>query len=203
MPIEVEIKLRLPDKRAAERVLDDSRVRACRMAPFSDTQMKALYFDTPEGALSARKWSLRLRRENGVSVAVCKTMGTQESGFFSRSEWQAPAETLEEAIPLLISEGAPPELAEFTGYLPRCEMDFVRTSAHLRLPGGSIVELAVDCGFLRAGDKTEPLFELELELITGTPESMVELSGFLEEKYGLLRELSSKYARALRLIRSR
>ena len=203
MSTEIEIKLRLPDERTAERVMEDARVRACLMTPFSEADMKSVYYDTAAGDISERKWSLRIRLEKGIPVAALKTLGQQENGLFSRSEWQTGAETIEQAIPLLIVQGAPPELAGFSDYEPKCEVEFVRSSAHLKLSDDSVVEMAVDRGTLGAGEKKEQLLELELELLAGLPGAMTEFAEWLEERYELVREPASKYVRALRLVRTR
>ena len=203
MSTEIEIKLRLPDERTAGRVMEDARVRAGLMTPFSETEMKSVYYDTAAGDIAERKWSLRVRLEGGVPVASLKTLGQQENGLFSRSEWQVGAETIEQAIPLLIAQGAPPGLAGFADYEPKCEVEFVRSSAHLKLADDSVAEMAIDRGTLGAGEKKEPLLELELELLAGLPGAMTELAEWLEERYELSREPASKYVRALRLVRTR
>jgi inorganic triphosphatase YgiF len=204
MPSEIEIKLRLPGEWSAQPILEDSRVADCLMREFSETEMESVYYDTDKGFLSERQWSLRLRRENGVSVAACKTAGTREGAMFTRSEWQVYAPGIDAALPLLVDEGAPGELLQLTGLLlPRCSSRFTRTAAPLRLPDGSTAELALDRGELLAGDKREELLELELELLTGESAGMLELAAYLESRYALSKEYNSKYGRALRLIRSR
>ena len=204
MPTEIEIKLRLPGEWAVTPILEDERVAACMMREFAETDMDSVYYDTEKGELSERQWSLRLRRENGVSVASCKTAGTRDGAMFSRGEWQVYAEDWETALPLLVAEGAPGTLLSLDGPpLPRCSVRFTRTAAPLRLPDGSAAELALDRGLLSAGEKREDLLELELELLTGDPGGMSELAAYLEEKHALFKEYNSKYARALRLLRTR
>ncbi|MDR0325325.1 MAG: CYTH domain-containing protein [Oscillospiraceae bacterium] len=204
MPTETEIKLRLPGDWAAPPILEDERVAAYLMRDFSDTEMDAVYYDTEGGELDKRQWSLRLRREGDVSVASCKTAGTRDGSMLTRGEWQVRAEDWETALPLLVEEGAPSSLLSLPGpFVPRCMIRFTRTAAPLRLPDGSTAELALDRGTLSAGEKQETFLELELELLTGDPGGMAALAAYLESKYALSKEYNSKYARALRLIRSR
>lgn len=204
MPTEIEIKLRLPGEWAIQPILEDERVRECLMRDFADTDMDAVYYDTESGELSERQWSLRLRRENGVSVAACKAAGTRDGAMFSRGEWQVFADDWDTALPLLAAEGAPSKLLALSGpLLPHCSIRFTRTAAPLRLPDGSTAELALDRGTLSAGEKQESLLELELELLTGNPEEMAAFAAYLETKHALFKEYNSKYARALRLIRTR
>jgi len=203
MPLEVEIKLRIPDGRTAQRLMEDERVCDALMADFQDTAMESVYYDTRDNALQERHWAYRLRREGGLTVACCKTSETKEGTLFSRREWQAPGAPAETALPRLVEAGAPEELLSFGEMLPQCTVVFTRTAAPLRLSDNTHVEIAIDKGHLMADDKKEEFWELELELLAGDLEEMQSLSGYLEQKYALAAEHLSKYARALRLIRSR
>ena len=204
MPTEIEIKLRLPGEWAAPPIFEDERIAACMMRDFSDTEMDAVYYDTEKGELDKRQWALRLRREGSVSVAACKTAGTRDGAMASRGEWQVCAEDIETALPLLVADGAPSSLLSLSGpLLPRCAVRFTRTAAPLHLPDGSTAELALDRGTLSADEKQEPFLELELELLTGEPGEMAALAAYLEDRHKLSKEYNSKYARALRLLRSR
>jgi inorganic triphosphatase YgiF len=204
MPTEIEIKLRLPGEWAIPPVLEDERITAYRMRAFLDTEMESVYYDTRSGDCEKNLWSLRLRRENGVSVASCKTAGEREGAMVTRGEWQVFAEDWEKALPLLVAGGAPSGLLSLNGPLiPLCSVKFTRTAAPLRLPCGAAAEMALDRGVLSADEKQEPLLELELELLTGEAAEMVDLAAYLEDKHALTKELNSKYGRALRLLRTR
>jgi inorganic triphosphatase YgiF len=205
MPVETEIKLRLPGEWAIPPVLEDERVQTCLMREFAGCEMHSVYYDTECGALREKHWTLRLRRENGVSVAAFKTAGVRDGAAVTRGEWQVCAEDWHTALPLLIEAGAPIRQGELTTetLVPRCSVMFIRTAAPLRLPDGSTAELALDRGTLMAGGKKEALLELELELLTGGPGEMTALAAHLESRHALSKELNSKYARALRLLRTR
>lgn len=203
MATEVEIKLRIPSELIAGRIMKDSRVCECMITDFEKTEMDATYYDNAAGEMSKMHCSLRIRRENGVTVACCKMSQSIEDALFSRNEWQTRAENWDEAIPKLIELGAPEKLLTLGELLPRCRIVFTRTAAPLKLPDGSTIELAVDEGYLYAEEKREELRELELELLTGKQDGLVIMGEYLEKKYSLPKEYSSKYARALRLIRSR
>ena len=65
--------------------------------------METVYFDTPDGALSRRYWTLRRRVENGETVCALKTPG---NGIV-RGEWEVSCEEMETAIEALCEQGAP------------------------------------------------------------------------------------------------
>lgn len=208
MALEAEIKLRIPQERVADRLLEDARVRAALKTPFESAHLDAVYYDMPDGALSKRRLSLRMRKENGVSVVCVKGPGRSDAGegVFCREEWQAKADTIEQAVPMLIEAGAPGELQTLIDpkrMEERCRISFNRRSAILYLPDGVRADMAVDKGVIIAGGKEQPLLEMELELLFGDMQAVIDFAQALKKDYSLEREYVSKYERALRLIRSR
>lgn len=203
MPLEVETKMRVPDERMMERLREDLDILKLQMDEMRDIHMEAFYYDTPKDALNEKKWTLRIRREDGVSIGVFKQMRSVEDGVFIREEYSCPAETPEDAVRLLVALGAPGELCDMGPFVERCRIEFTRTVCSLRLDEGAICEFALDEGMIYAEEKSEGLLELELELLCGPPEPMTTLAKQLEERYTLQKEHYSKYGRALRLLRSR
>lgn len=161
-------------------------------------QMESLYFDTRDRDLGQRRWTLRLRKENGQDIVCLKTPGENRA----RGEWEVPCGDVRAAIPLLIGEGAPPELAALTEgepLNPVCGARFTRRAALLSLPGGAAAELCLDAGELFGGDRRAPLREVEVELKTGAPEAAERFATELAARYGLKEEPKSKFQRAAAL----
>ena len=155
--------------------------------------METTYYDTPDGEFSKRRWTLRRRLENGVSVCTLKT--TLADG--SRGEWEVESDNLTDAIPRLIALGAPEEIAERTagGIVPTCGARFTRHAIALRAGRGT-VELALDEGVLLGGGKEEAFREAEVELKSGTDDDAIDFAAALAERFGLTPEPKSKLARA-------
>ena len=61
-----------------------SKIRAAVPGEYTAISMETTYYDTPDHALSARKWTLRRRLENGTSVCTLKT----PAGGLGRNEWE-------------------------------------------------------------------------------------------------------------------
>lgn len=165
-------------------------------------RMETTYFDTPDGAISARKWTFRRRKENGRSVICLKTPGERENDPLSaRGEWETEETDLQNAIAELVASGAPAELKALTaqGVLPICGASFVRRARLLRLPDGSTCELACDAGELFGGTKRQAFFEVELELKSGDAAQLLKLGERLCAQFGLHGEPDSKFVRANRL----
>ena len=160
-------------------------------------EMRTTYYDTPDKSLSARKWTLRRRLENGLSVCTLKTPAKT-----GRREYEVVCDTIEAGIAELCKLGAPLELLALTagGVKPVCGAAFTRLAQRVELPGGA-VEVALDKGELFGGKKRQPLCELEVELKAGAPAVAVAFAGKLAGEYGLIPESKSKFKRALALAR--
>lgn len=154
--------------------------------------METTYYDTPSGQLSARRYTLRKRLENGVSVCAIKAPAGA-----ARGEWETVCKEIEAAVPVLVAMGAPEALAELVkeGIIPICGAKFTRVAKEIPLEGG-LVELALDQGILFGGRRESPLCEIEVELKTGTQELCDRFADSLATRFCLAEETRSKFARA-------
>lgn len=158
--------------------------------------METSYFDTPEGALSHQKMTLRIRKENGLSVCTLKTPLPDGS----RGEWECPATGIGDGIGSLLATGAPPVLKAMTesGVAAVCGARFRRYAVEVPTADGT-AELALDSGVLLGGGKELALCEVEIELKSGSEEAAVALAQGLAGVYALSQEPKSKFRRAMDL----
>lgn len=200
MATEIEMKLSVPSEEILNQILEDPELTQYMKDDYETRHMRSTYYDTADGVLSQRKWTLRLRDEGGHKVAAFKTANmSDDAGFFTRNEWQCSAESIHEAIPLLIDQGAPRELKSLlkdTPLVATCGAEFDRKAAYLFMDDGVRIEMAGDLGYLFSGDKREPICELELELLYGDAASLPPLCEQLMESYDIQEEKRSKYQRA-------
>ena len=159
-------------------------------------EMETTYYDTPNGDLSARHWTLRRRLENGRSVCTVKTPAPGGA----RGEWELEMADIGEAIPKLCKLGAPAELMALTegGVIRVCGARFTRLAGELAAPGCTL-ELALDWGVLMGGGREEPLCEVEVELKSGEEAAAAAFARDLASRFGLVPQPKSKYRRALDL----
>ena len=171
-------------------------IRAAVPGEYHSISMETTYYDTPGRALSARKWTLRRRLENGVSVCTLKT----PAGGLGRYEWELEQDSIQAAIPELCKLSNLDDLAEMTagGVSPVCGARFTRLAGLIDAPGCT-VELALDDGFLLGGGKEQPLCEVEVELKAGSEDAAAAFAMVLAQEYGLRPETRSKIARAMAL----
>lgn len=167
-----------------------------KFACFTDISMETTYYDTFDMKLGMHHWTLRRRMENGVSVCTFKK--PLEDG--SKAEWEVQAPNIMEGIMNLCQNGAPWELMRCCagGVQPICGAKFTRLAKTVTLDDCT-VEIALDQGVLKGGNKEIPLCEVEVELKSGADAAAAAFAGALATQFGLVPEEKSKFARALRL----
>lgn len=171
------------------------------------THLQARYFDTPDGALAARSIVLRLRKEGPHWVQTAKAPGAHA---LQRHEHNVD---LTDAAPLPRldrHEGTPvgkliAKALKKAGHDPANiqwvalhDTDIWRTTRLMRT-GDAQVELAFDLGELRAGARSRPVCELEIELKQGSPLELLDLARRWRARYALWLDTLSKSERAAQL----
>lgn len=167
-----------------------------KYAPLTPITMHTRYFDTPHQAFRGRRWTLRLRLENGRPICTLKTCLSDGS----RGEYETESGDIVSAIPALLEQGAPAELEELAreGLEEVCGARFTRLARIIDVPGGQ-VELALDRGEFTGGGRTLPFTEAEAELKAGPDEVLARFGRALAEEFSLREEPRSKIQRAMAL----
>ena len=126
--------------------------------------------------------------------------GTEGDAQGGRGEWEVEAASIAEALPKLCKLAGPAELDLLTrdGVIPICGAEFTRRACYIETALGA-VELALDEGYLFAGQRQIPLCEVEIELKAGTPACAELYARELAREYGLQPQPKSKFRRALEL----
>ncbi len=161
---------------------------------WQEISMRTYYYDTPDKALSARQWTLRVRLENNEAVLTLKTPGDG----LARGEWEVPEGQIPDDLSRLVDVGAPEELLDMMPLRILCGARFLRHCCLVDIPGGK-VELAMDQGILLGGTKELPFWELEAELKEGQPQALTAWCQELQKTWDLQEESRSKFVRASRL----
>lgn len=189
MGIEFELKFRAtPDQHSA--------IRGNVPGQEEIVSMETTYYDTPDSALSERRYTLRRRMENNRSVCTLKI----PAGDLGRGEFEVESPDIETAIPMLCKLSGLTDLLPLTacGVIPVCGARFTRIAKTLTLEDCT-VELALDRGILSGGGKDTPLCEVEVELKSGNRDTACMYAAALAATYGLTPERHSKFRRALAL----
>lgn len=195
---ELEIKLGADGRQTLEQLLNWEALAPLRRGEIQTWRMRTVYYDTADGQLAARRWTLRCRQENGVSVICLKTPREPGAEKYERGEWQTEGDRLDRALPELVAQGAPQALLalEAPALAPLCGAEFTRRAAELALDDGSVCELACDWGVLTGGGRRLPFAEAELELKQGQSGRMLALARQIMQTFRLKEEPKSKFQRA-------
>ncbi|MBR7122985.1 MAG: CYTH domain-containing protein [Oscillospiraceae bacterium] len=192
MGVEFELKFQATEESLAA-------IRKGMSVPEQVISMQTLYYDTPDGTLSAQGLTLRKRTENGRVVCTLKT----PAGALGRGEFELECDRIEDAVPQLCRESgiAEPEALTQQKLMVVCGARFTRYAYGVCVPGGK-VEVALDTGILSGGGREIPLCEVEVELKEGTREATVAYAMDLAGIHGLQSQPKSKFRRALALYRA-
>ena len=168
--------------------------------------MEARYYDTKNFDFMKRKVSLRQRKENNHLVANIKSKGTYEKGLFVRHEWEKEIMNSEEIDFETWFKNTEAEKL-LSGVINKenelrvvIETIFVREKITFYYKD-SLLEAALDKGYIVGDGRKSDISEIEIELLKGKKEDIVDFGeNIIEKIYGLQHEDLSKYARGLKLI---
>ena len=199
---EIELKLLL-SKEDLERLLTlDFMVQAVREGSRRVRHLVSTYYDTQELTLKEHGIAYRVRdKGDGSFEATVKTQKQSAGGLSERLELNRP---LAEAQPVLdgfAALGLGFELSELApcGVQALFTVDVQRITYILDY-AGAVCELAIDKGAIRCGEKSDSIDEVEIELLEGEVQALLELKERIAAAVTLRAEERSKFARGLALL---
>lgn len=205
--LEEEIKLTAQGLSTLEQLAEDEEIaRLSLQSPWRMKPLLATYMDTPDGALLKHRMGFRFRQNQGTGRwDVClKEEGFMRDGHCIRREWEQEINTPPTTLAALPPGAMRDELLTLAqGEMPLVrlvETDFMRRVRIVHLEQGSRVELVLDQGEIRAGGRSLPLFEVEIERKSGPSEPMLQFAHGLRHRYGLTPSKLSKFALGLTLL---
>lgn len=156
------------------------------------------YFDTPDNWFRRHDMGLRSRLKRGRYEQTIKLAGTQHGALQQRPEYNQPCATVV------------PQLCDFPAHIwpahtditllqnqltELFRTDFQRQSWQLQCDDATVVELVYDQGHVIASGSSQPIAELELELISGKAAALFVLAQQLVQQLPLRTGWLSKAAR--------
>jgi triphosphatase len=142
------------------------------------------YFDTPDLALQQRRMAVRERLAGGQWLLTVKTAGQSQNGLSRRQEWEGPTTPGALQFDTLVDDAA---LAQDLMTLrPNLRALFCTDFERQRwvvTHDDAQIEVAMDQGRIHVPgtDLSEPLLELELELLSGPEEALMALADVLRQ----------------------
>jgi triphosphatase len=173
---EIELKFAV----APRELLNFESVRGAGRRPPKKEDLVSVYFDTRKHKLARNGVSLRVRHNGEQFLQTIKSVGS--NGAFKRGEWE---HKIKGDLPDLRKTHGTPLAPLLSKKLKRRLKPIVETRVHrITMPvgrNGSHIELALDAGEVRAGRKSDPITELELELKRGKARDMFKLAREMAE----------------------
>jgi inorganic triphosphatase YgiF len=195
VPNETELKLALPVRRL-HGIVDLAWLKKLERAAPQTENLVSVYFDTAKRALRDRHLALRVRHigDKYLQTVKCGTSAVDRAEWEKEISGQAPDRALARKTALK------PFAAKKRWRKLRAvfETRVKRTSIPLRYRK-ALIELALDEGEVRAGDHSQPISEIELELKDGDRTALAELARRLAEAAPVEFCLQSKMERGYAL----
>ncbi|HKN04165.1 MAG TPA: inorganic triphosphatase [Buttiauxella sp.] len=164
-------------------------------------QLLNIYYETADNQLRRHDMGLRIRGDNGRYEMTMKIAGRVTGGLHQRPEYNVELSGPELALSLFPLEVWPEGLCADTLQTqlnPLFSTDFSREK-WVVTHALSRIELALDLGEVKAGELSEPLCELELELLEGEATDVLAFAKQLVAQPGLRQGSLSKAARGYHL----
>ncbi|MCO6452077.1 MAG: CHAD domain-containing protein [Caldilineales bacterium] len=203
--IEIEIKYRIANAEAAQKLLSIPRIGPFAVSEFGQKSITDTYLDTADESIAAAGYAYRFR-QSGVQGAVeFKTLVSGEEGTYRRHEItgqaddpinpaQWPAGPARELALTLFGNGQPQ---------PLFVIEQTRHKANLLQDKQPVSEISIDQVLWRAGDREWLAWELEVELYAGMDEDILaQVQKTLATLPYLTPEPLSKYERGLALMKT-
>ncbi len=205
---EVELKL-TADPETLERLWQAPQLQGRGRSSPKIKDLENVYYDTADLRLRKRGLAFRIRRDGTNFIQTVKTGDSETGGLFSRGEWEGPVPSLEPQ-PDIVDD---PNVRSALGLILPGELHPVFTTRVHRetqevngtdsLGRVKVIEAAFDRGQIEAADAVQPLSEIELELVEGSPRALYELALSLQDIAPTQLETRSKSARGYALATNR
>ncbi|OKH88284.1 CYTH and CHAD domain-containing protein [Thalassospira sp. TSL5-1] len=196
--IEIELKMRI-DPKHVNRLKQAPVLREVKEGRrLTTTQLVSIYYDTPKLALSRKGLAIRVRKKGNTGwEQTVKASNGLRAALPERQEWTVELENGE----LDLAKFTDADVLALLDKLAKnkkidriFETDLSRSSVDLGYRD-AVMELAIDQGVVRAGDREAPISEVELELKEGHPATLFDLALELQRTVPLYLSLRSKASR--------
>ena len=200
---ETEIKLLLSEK--DRKTLLSSPLVTGKTQKGSHKTLKLVnaYYDTRDLLLQRSGLAYRIRQTGRKMEATIKVARREAGGLTARSEYNVPAKSWKPDFSGFAGTGLDPDPESLLGTAQAEKLFSVRIKRDVRLlqvTKETLVEMAVDEGFVSAGGKKERIREIELELKEGTLGDLLAYAAKIAALVPVFSESRSKYARGMALL---
>jgi inorganic triphosphatase YgiF len=205
--MEIELKYSIGTVKIADAIWEDEEIRLMEEdGSRCQEELNAIYYDTDALDLLKHDIAFRIREEGTRVIATLKWNGKTVGALHTREELNVnlgEGKCTDQPDPTVFSQseiGA--ELLELIG--EKALHGFIEVHVSRRKvrvdTNQAIFEIALDSGSVVTKNGTCLISEAEIELYSGKEDELLSMGEHLAQKYGLLPETRSKFARGLALL---
>lgn len=205
--MEIELKYSIGTVEIADAIWEDEEIKQIEEnGSRCLEELNAIYFDTVELDLLKHDIAYRIREEGTRVIATLKWNGKTDGALHTREELNVnlgEGKCTDEPDPTVFSQSKiGVELLDLIGDKPLHGFIEVHVSRRkVRVDTNqAIFEIALDSGSVVTKNGACLISEAEIELYTGKEDELISLGEHLAQKYGLVPETRSKFARGLALL---
>lgn len=198
---EIELKLVISKANLKRMLALDFVASAIRKGSKKKRKLVSSYYDTEELAFKEQGIAYRVRdKGDGSFEATVKTSRRNSAGLSERLELNIPLTEDKAVLDGFLDLGLEQDLADLApnGVVQLFKVSVERTTYILDL-GGAVAELAIDSGYITAGKARDKIDEIEIELLEGNKEALLEFAARLAAAVPMYVEKRSKFVRGLAL----
>ena len=200
---ETEIKLLIAKKDVKALVASPLVAKKTKKGSHKTVKLVNTYFDTRDLLLRQAGIAYRVRQSGKKFEATVKMSRNDAGGLSARQEYSVPVKNSKPDLSVFNESGIQVDFDALLGTAQVEKLFTVRVKRELRLlqvTKETLVEMAVDQGFISAGGKKETIDEVELELKEGSLADLLAYTAKIAAEVPVFAESRSKYARGLALL---
>ena len=201
--VETEIKLLISKKDVKALTASSLVAKKTKKGSHKTVKLVNTYFDTRDLLLRQAGIAYRVRQNGKKYEATVKMSRTDAGGLSARQEYSVPVKNAKPNLSVFADSGLQVDFDAILGTAQIEKLFTVRVKRELRLlqvTKETLVEMAIDQGFISAGGKKETIDEVELELKEGSLADLLAYTAKIAAEVPVFTESRSKYARGLALL---
>jgi len=162
-------------------------------------RLENTYFDTPDLALHKARIALRIRSTPTEQLQTVKCAAQSVAGLSSRPEWESPYTGQFDFGSVNAREVRGLLEAQQAKLMPVFTTSFERRTWRIDVSRKIALLVMIDTGYVSSGDHRLPISEVELELVQGEPEDLLDFATALATHLPLVPHDVSKAERGYQL----
>ncbi|MEX0347461.1 MAG: CHAD domain-containing protein [Rhizobiaceae bacterium] len=195
------MKLELGGKQL-KRISKSKALRKLSGRPGRKVSMRSTYFDTPDCALHAAGISFRIRKADGKLKQTVKVGTGIHGGISNPVEVECVVKKSSPDIRKISDRGLRIQIRKLVSgkkLRPVFKTDILRRVHRIKRSGAK-AELALDKGRVATAKRSAPIYEAELELVSGDAHALLPMAQKLFARYPVRFATLSKAERGYRLV---